>query len=337
MYVLVALSQKLKLQMYMLWASMPGLEFRHPSQTDLEIITDIFNRSRRDLPFQRRMTPEEIGSETFLDSDYNPESAWIVFDNEVPTAYGEAFIDKQRVAFGRNDSSGRVEVVPDARGRGIEQELLRRIVDLTKVKGLEAVQFWCSEKDAWKISLLKEAGSRDVHHYFSMVWKGSLLPEKASWPEGIRHTHRMFKEASDEELRDALALSNEAFSGLFNYSPWPLERLVNFRDTAEDVLRLTFAYSDGRLAGVCWSEDSVPYNAEHGLKDGWIDVLAVSTLYRRRGLGKALILDGMDWLLERGLNVLHLGVDAENRNALGLYTSLGFSVLHENITYVLDV
>ena len=88
---------------------------------------------------------------------------------------------------------------------------------------------------------------------------------------------------------------------------------------------------------MCWSEDSVPYNAEHGVKDGWIDVLAVSRPYRRRGLGKALILDGMDWLLGRGLNVIRLGVDAENRNALGLYTHLGFSVLHENITFVLDV
>jgi len=283
------------------------------------------------------MTPEEIGSETFLDSDYDPESAWLVFEDGVPKAYGEAFVDRQRVALGRNDSNGRVEVVPEARGRGIEQELLRRIVDLTKGKGLEAVQFWCSEKDAWKISLLKEVGSRDVHHYFSMVWNGSLLPETASWPRGIGHRHRMFKEASDEELRDALALSNEAFSELFNYSPWPLERLVNFRDTAEDVLRLTFAYSEGRLVGACWSEDSVPYNQEHGLKDGWIDVLAVSKPYRRRGLGKALILDGMDWLLGRGLNVIHLGVDAENKDALGLYESLGFSVLHENITFVLDV
>jgi mycothiol synthase len=316
---------------------MPGLEFRHPSEADLEIITDILNRSRRGLPFQRSMTPQEIGSESLLDPDYDPESAWLAFEDGAPTAYGEAFVDRQRLAQGRNDSNGRLEVVPEVRGRGIEQQLLRRIVDLTKGKGLESVQFWCSEKDTWKISLLKEAGSRDVHHYFSMVWKGSPLPDKTSWPEGIKHRHRMFKEASDEELRDALALSNEAFSELFNNSPWPLERLVNFRATTEDVLRLTFAYSERRLAGVCWSEDSVPYNAEHGLKDGWIDVLAVSGPFRRRGLGRALILDGMDWLLGRGLNVIHLGVDAENRNALGLYTSLGFSVLHENITYVLDV
>jgi len=300
-------------------------------------MTDILNRSRQGLPFQRIMTQQEIGSETFLDPDYEPESAWLVFEDAVPTAYGEAFIDRQRVAFGRNDSSGRLEVVPEARGRGIEQQLLRRILDLTREKRLEAVQFQCSGKDTWKSSLLNEAGFRDLHHYFSMVRKGSLLPGKAFWPEGAIHRHRMFKEASDEELRDALALSNEAFSELFNYSPWPLERLVSFRDTTEDVLRLTFAYFEGRLVGVCWSEDSVPYNAEHGLKDGWIDVLAVSRPHRRRGLGKALILDGMDWLLGRGLNVIHLGVDAENRNALGLYTSLGFSVLHENITYVHDV
>jgi len=183
------------------------------------------------------MTLEEIGSETLRDSDYDPESAWLVFEDGVPMAYGEAFVDRQRVAPGRNDSNGKVEVVPDARGRGIEQELLRRIVEVTNGEGLKAVQFWCSEKDAWRISLLSEAGSRDVHHYFSMVWKGSLLPGNASWPRGIRHRHRMFKEAADEELRDALALSNEAFSELFNYSPWPLERLLNSRDTAEDVLR----------------------------------------------------------------------------------------------------
>lgn len=221
-------------QMRMLWTYMQGLEFRHPSEVDLEIITDILNLSRRGLPFQRSMTPEEIGSETFLDSDCDPGSAWLVFEDGLPMAYGEAFVDRQRVAFGRTDASGRVEVVPEARGRGIEQELLRRISNLTRSKGLEAVQLWSSERDLWKASLLVQSGFRDVHHYFSMVWKGNSLPMKASWPEGTTYRHRMFKEANSGELRDALLLSNEAFSELFNYSPWPLERLVNFKDTVED-------------------------------------------------------------------------------------------------------
>lgn len=277
---------------------------------------------------------EEIGAQLFKDPDYDSEGAWLASEGKAAVGYCDAIIDSARQAYGRKDAHARVEVLPESRGKGIEQELMAKALGFMKARGLESAQGWCYERDEWRRALLESSGFESVHKYFSMVREGGARPPPMEGMEGLTIRHRMLREASEEELTSALSVVNEAFSELFNHSPWTSERLANIRDSAEEIMRLTYAYLDGELAGVSLCEDSVPYNKQHGLQDGWINIIAVLKPYRRRGLGRQLMLDGMHWLCDRGLPVIHLGVDAENRMALGLYTSLGFEVLLENSIYM---
>ncbi|WP_209323499.1 GNAT family N-acetyltransferase [Brevibacterium renqingii] len=76
-------------------------------------------------------------------------------------------------------------------------------------------------------------------------------------------------------------------------------------------------------------------SASAGELVGWIvmsaaggeaDVMTIATTEAARGegIGRALLLAGLDWARERGAAVVHLEVDERNFAALALYSSLGF-------------
>jgi ribosomal-protein-alanine N-acetyltransferase len=51
--------------------------------------------------------------------------------------------------------------------------------------------------------------------------------------------------------------------------------------------------------------------------------------YRGRGLGRWLLIWGIERLRSIGIDTIELSVDAENENAVGLYRSVGFEPVEE--------
>jgi mycothiol synthase len=70
---------------------------------------------------------------------------------------------------------------------------------------------------------------------------------------------------------------------------------------------------------------------------GEIYVIAVDPDFQGLGLGRALVLAGLDSLARRGLTVGMLYVDRTNRGAVHLYEDLGLTVDHVDRAYVTDV
>ena len=66
---------------------------------------------------------------------------------------------------------------------------------------------------------------------------------------------------------------------------------------------------------------------------GWIAQLAAAKDERGNGLGRALLLDGLRRRRDAGATVLGLAVQAENRNALGLYLDTGLEIDREWMEY----
>jgi ribosomal protein S18 acetylase RimI-like enzyme len=71
---------------------------------------------------------------------------------------------------------------------------------------------------------------------------------------------------------------------------------------------------------------------------GYLQRLAVDPRHRRRGLGRALGLDGLRWLRRKGVSEAVVNTQLGNEPALALYLSLGFrmepmqlSVLHRRL------
>ena len=93
--------------------------------------------------------------------------------------------------------------------------------------------------------------------------------------------------------------------------------------------------ADGHLDGFCWTK--IHKDVDPAL--GEIYVIAVDPDRRDRtpGLGRRLVIAGLDYLYGRGLTVGMLYVDASNAPAVKLYIDLGFVINHLDQAYVGDI
>lgn len=93
-------------------------------------------------------------------------------------------------------------------------------------------------------------------------------------------------------------------------------------------------FEDGQLVGSCWTRI---HPADEDQPDdpalGEIFVIGVEPEHGGKGLGAALVLDGLAWLHSHGLDVAMLYVDADNDPALRLYDRLGFTRHHIDRVY----
>jgi mycothiol synthase len=90
---------------------------------------------------------------------------------------------------------------------------------------------------------------------------------------------------------------------------------------------------DGRLAAFCWTK----VHAHTDPPLGEIYVIAVDPDFQHLGLGRSLVVSGLEWLVERGLKVGMLYVDAANQGAVALYRDMGFELDHLDRAYIADV
>ncbi|WP_179138034.1 mycothiol synthase [Candidatus Entotheonella palauensis] len=81
----------------------------------------------------------------------------------------------------------------------------------------------------------------------------------------------------------------------------------------------------GQMTGFCWTK------IHHDAKPlvGEIYIIGAHPNCQGRGLGRALVLAGLNWLHGQGLTLGMLYVEANNDPAVRLYLRLGFEIVHD--------
>ncbi len=129
-------------------------------------------------------------------------------------------------------------------------------------------------------------------------------------------TTRAYTPADAEEFLD---VNNRAFDWHPEQGGMTAEELAERQEEAwYDPDGFRILEEEGRLVGFCWTKvhDDPPV--------GEIYVVAVDPEVRGRGLGRELVLAGLEWLSGRGLRRAMLYVESDNRPANRVYADLGF-------------
>ena len=316
---------------------MTNVEYRHPTIDDVEAITDVSNRNSREIPLHQDNTVEETRAFSFEEDDYDPKGFLLaIVDGEI-VGYGGSHIIKRRIEMGKDDAWIVISVVPEKRGIGIEQHLMEFGLDYLRSRKIGTAKRGCYGLDGWRHEIGLEYGFKDVRHSYIMVWKHDKAPEAIPPPEGITLEHIMFKEASDEDADLFVDNFNSSFFDHYDFSQALVKDFIKWRELDRENTRLTFAKDGQKIIGVLMCEESLTYNKENNAKNGWANILGVNPSHRKSGIGRALLSNGMKWIYNQGMDTIYLGMDAENSKALGLYTSLGYKVHKESISYALKL
>jgi mycothiol synthase len=158
------------------------------------------------------------------------------------------------------------------------------------------------------------------------------LAVTAPLPDGF--TVRTFEAGRDDDA--VVRVNNAAFGSHAEQGGWTVATLhAHMADAWFDPTAFLLAFDAAGLAGFHWLKWHAPSGNDPAR--GEIYVLGVEPRTQGTGLGRALAIQGLALMHERGAPVGMLFVAADNAPAIALYTSLGFTVHRTDRAYVRDL
>lgn len=164
-------------------------------------------------------------------------------------------------------------------------------------------------------ALATSAGLRVETAGFHTIQELVLLehPRPTRGPANSVPTRRL----STAQHHEASAVDVAAFG-----QPWALEP-----SAVEAVCAATPRYR-GRAAGTPMAAYAI---SGRDAKQGFLQRLAVHPAHQRQGLGRALVLDSLQWLARWRVQRVLVNTPVDNDAALALYESVGFRRLSEHL------
>jgi mycothiol synthase len=243
-----------------------------------------------------------------------------------PALAGYAHLDP-----GDPDEGPAAELVihPDYRGRGLGLTLARALLAEAAPQPLRV---WAHGDLPAADALAARAGFARIRSLWTMQRPlADPLPDPV-FPAGV--TLRTFSVGGDEAAW--LDINRKAFASHPEQGAWTAEDLsLRERESWFDPAGFFLAERSGKLAGFHWTKIHTRAENENpaGLSPestgqesiGEVYVVGVDPAEQGSGLGRALTLAGLAYLRSRGLPLVMLYVDEDNRPAIRLYESLGFA------------
>ena len=298
----------------------PGLQVRNFRWTDVESLTTIFNdingltdtEKAFDVNFMRQFLSQpdlDPLERCFVTEADGHVVGYVLISYEAPI--------KRAVASGG--------VLGSHRQQGFGRELLNKAVSQAEQLNVEVLHVEVSSQGEAAKRMLESNGFHMAKGYWQMQWVGDTSPSP-SLPNGF--SIRPFQIGRDEAM--LTQLQNSAFGDNWGFSPNTVDqisaRVRLDRVTPEGILFIT---DNGKPAAYNWTMIS----ANESKATGFISMTGVHPDYRGKGLGRAIVAAGMQYLKAQGVDSIELEVDSENVPARELYLKLGFKKMRESLWY----
>ena len=303
---------------------------RFVRDVDERVWVQVLNAAYKERVDWRAVTVEEM----LLDAKrpgFDFEGRFIAELGGKPVAAVHANVDEFR-----KDGKGfiRFGVIPEFRGRGIEQRLIEAALKELKLRGMTTAQAWVDSEKKDQIRIFEELDFKPVR-VFSMM-EMDLADVSQDIGENKQVTIRSLQKSLDEDIELFHWLDNESFKEHFNYRPNTLEE-TRYHILSNPYLReqeVFFAVLNDECVGYIGVVIDDKYNLEKKVKAGDIFTIGVLKTHRRTGIGARLMLHGLEILKAKGMTKAMLGVDDYNpTKALALYEKVGFRAKKKDFAF----
>ena len=217
---------------------------------------------------------------------------------------------------------------PEHRRRGLAKRLLGCATQRARELGAELARVNTPEDNTITRDVLSRLDFQCVRRY--LVLRLDMTRVSRQDMEQAAQTCRHLKPGEQDKLT---YIQNLAFTGHWGFNPNTVEEIIYSTTLSsfspEDVV---FACDGDKVIGYCWSGISDDETSADERK-GYINMIGTDPDYRGGGVGKRVLLAGLAYLNNKGVQVTELTVDSENKAALELYRSVGFEVRYSNLWY----
>lgn len=275
----------------------------------------------------RPVRNEEAATVAALASVYAPEPQDPIW---VERAWTEPGFDLERDARAHEGAYAVVWTEGDKAWIDLQGDPLPELIEWAEARGREKgaarafVGTWSGNAPV-KMAV-EQAGFRLVRHSYRMAIDLDGEPELPVWPEGV--DVRTFRLGDERVFYD---VHQESFEDSWEHEHHPYEEWEHWflQPPLLDADLWFLAEEDGEPAGVAMCHPR-PEDAEVG----WVGILGVRRPWRRRGIGRALLLHAFAEFRGRGMRRAGLGVDASSlTGANRLYESVGMRVAGQTDFY----
>lgn len=281
---------------------------------DLEKFVEFYNLAHADYPTHRPLTAEMLKDHVIDKPTYDEKGHFIALEDSKIIGLGRGGVESAGVW------TAGILIVPEHRDSGLEDRLFDPVLDYIIGKGVKTIRAG-SVKDELT-EFYKRKGFNEWRYTYLMRRDMAKPLSSIELPEGItigitdfdnekyeiRHVlYTGFRE-SDEHIDDMMEYYDNALS-------------EDFFDPKGVIAASTI---EGNIIGLCIAL------IHPAMKDtGHIAWLTVLKEHRGKGLGRALLIEGLKSLKIQAVKNTQLSIDLENPGALKLYEDCGFEVVTE--------
>jgi mycothiol synthase len=227
-----------------------------------------------------------------------------------------------------------IYVLPELRSSTTEDYILDWSIDcLTQIVrqqgGTEIQTIWVAEHDKKRIQQLEDRGFQRAEYamwYLEYTLKDRIPEPQIPYGFGVR------KVVGNDDIKHRAAAAHQAFGSRQPFDEYWL-RYQHFVESPvyDASIDLVTVAPEGVFASFCivWPD---PVN-----HIGLFEPVGTHPNFRSRGLGKAVVTEGLRNLQNCGMRRAAVCVESSNQTALGLYQGIGFQKQYQLYTYVKNI